>query len=125
MQSKVTTVDEYIAEALPERQEALRKLRALCLEHLVGFDEAMAYGMPAYSRAGDEVGGAAFASQKNYISLYITREGAAAVGKPQLESRRGVSFAKGCFRFSKPEHIDYDVVEEMLKATVTMDGPGC
>lgn len=124
MQSQATTVDAYIAEAPPERIAALNRLRAMCLEHLVGYREMMEYGMPAYGRPG-EGDGVAFASQKQYISLYITKQDAAAVGKPLLEGKRGISFGKGCFRFSKPEHIDYNVVEAMLKATVASDGPGC
>jgi len=124
MQSQAANVDEYIAEAPPERIAALNKLREMCLEHLVGFDEMMEYGMPAYGRPGDP-DGVAFASQKQYISLYITKQDAAAVGKPLLEGKRGVSFGKGCFRFSRPEHIDYNVVEAMLKATVVSTGPGC
>jgi uncharacterized protein YdhG (YjbR/CyaY superfamily) len=123
MQSKAETVDEYLAEVPPERRAALEHIRALCLKHLVGYTEAMGYGMPGYDRDGQgEVG---FASQKNYISLYITKEEAAAVGKAKIEGRRGVSYGKGCFRFTKPEHIDFDVVEEMLKATVVSDDVPC
>lgn len=124
MQSDVTTVDAYIAEAPPDRVDALNRLRAMCREILVGYDEMMEYGMPAYGRPG-EPDGVAFASQKHYISLYITKQDAAAVGKPLLEGKRGISFGKGCFRYSKPEHIDYDVVEAMLKATLESDSKGC
>lgn len=124
MQSKATTVDEYIAEAPPERQDALRKLRALCLDLLTGYREEMAYGMPAYAR-GEGEGGVAFASQKQYISLYITKVDAAAIGKPLLEGKRGVSFGKGCFRYTKPENIDFSVVEAMLKATAASTTSSC
>jgi len=116
MQSKATTVDEYMNEVPPERKAALERLRELCLATLTGYTEAMGYGMPGYIRDGQgEVG---FASQKNYISLYITKLEAAKVGKTKIEGRRGVSYGKGCFRFTKPEHIDFAVVEEMLQATV-------
>jgi hypothetical protein len=50
MQSKATTVDQYIAEAPQERQEALQKLRSTILTHLPkGFEEAMGYGMAGYA----------------------------------------------------------------------------
>lgn len=123
MQSKATTVDEYMAEVPAERRDALERLRALCVTTLAGYTEAMGYGMPGYIRDGQgEVG---FASQKNYISLYITKLEAAEVGKAKIEGRKGVSYGKGCFRFTKPEHIDFDIVEEMLKATVASADSPC
>jgi len=118
MQSTTTSVDAYMAELPPERSAAIHKLRELCQKYLVNHEEGMAYGMPTYWRNGaSEV---AFASQKNYISLYITREEAQAVGKPQLEGKKGINCGKGCFRYTKPENIDYSVVEEMLKTTAAL-----
>ncbi len=72
MQSEAKSVDAYLEEVPAERKEALTQLRDLCRSALTGFDESMAYGMPSYSRNGEvEVG---FASQKNYISLYILKQ---------------------------------------------------
>jgi len=90
-------------------------LRALCRAELTGFKESMVYGMPSYSRNKEvEV---AFASQKNFIALYILRTDV-------MRSHRymfnipGVTLGKGCIRYSKPEKIDFNVVEKMLRATV-------
>jgi len=122
MQSEAKTVDAYLQEIPAERVEALTKLRDLCRTALKGFDESMEYGMPSYSRNGEvEV---AFASQKNYISLYILKQDALEAHKEQVAGK-GISFGKGCIRYSKPERIDFKVVEAMLVATKETDAPIC
>ena len=47
MQSMAKNVDEYLGEVPPERLDALKKLRALCLETLSGYQEGMAYNRPS------------------------------------------------------------------------------
>lgn len=122
MQSNAKNVKTYIEEAPAERQEALLKLRALCRKHLKGFTENMAYGGPSYSRKGEvEVG---FASQKHFIGLYILRTDVMAAHRDQLEGK-GVSVGKGAIRYSRPERIDYAVVERMLHATRESTGKVC
>ena len=122
MQSQAKTVNAYLDGVPAERKEALAKLRDLCRATLKGFDESMEYGMPSYSRNGEvEV---AFASQKNYISLYILKQGVMEAHKEQLAGK-GISFGKGCIRYSKPERIDFMLVEQMLVATEKSDAPIC
>jgi uncharacterized protein YdhG (YjbR/CyaY superfamily) len=82
----------------------------------------MVYGGPGYSRNGVvEVG---FASQKNINGLYILRTDVMNTHKDLLKGK-GVSLGKGCIRYSKPERIDFGVVESMLRATEKSDGPIC
>ncbi len=50
MQSKATTVDEYLSEVPIERLQALTKLRELCRKELKGYDERIAYGGPCYAK---------------------------------------------------------------------------
>ena len=38
---------------------------------------------------------------------------------------KGISHGKGCIRYSKPERIDFGVVESMLRATQESMGPVC
>ena len=77
------TVDEYIAAAPEERQEALRRIRALLSEHLPqGFEERLGYGMPAFVVPHDlypegyhcdpslPLPFVSFANQKNFVALY-------------------------------------------------------
>ena len=122
MQSSAKNVVAYIRESPAPRQEALTRLRNLCRSVLSGFKESMVYGMPGYSRDGVvEVG---FASQKNFISLYILRTDVMRSHR-YLLNVPGVTFGKGCIRYSKPERIDFDVVEKMLRATSESLGPVC
>lgn len=71
MQSTAQNVTIYLDEVPADRKAALAKLRDLCCTSLTGFEESMRYGGPCYSRNGEvEVG---FASQQNFIALYILR----------------------------------------------------
>lgn len=122
MQSKAPTVDEYLLEAPEERKAVLTKLRDLCRKYLEGFEESMEYGMPNYKRNGiAEVG---FASQKHFIALYILRTDVMKSHADQLKGT-GISHGKGCIRYSKPERVDFKVVESLLKATVRSRGQVC
>jgi len=122
MQSNAKDVTTYIQEAPAERQEALLKLRSLFRAELTDFEETMEYGGPSYSRGGEvEVG---FASQKHFIGLYILRTDVMKTHKDQLKGK-GVSIGKGAIRYSKPERIDFNVVESMLRATQASMGPVC
>jgi uncharacterized protein YdhG (YjbR/CyaY superfamily) len=122
MQSDAKTVTEYLLDVPQERLAVLKKLRALCRKHLKGFKETMEYGMPSYWRDGvAEVG---FASQKNFVALYILRTDVMNAHTDQLQGT-GISHGKGCIRYSKPERVDFAVVESMLKATARSKGQVC
>jgi uncharacterized protein YdhG (YjbR/CyaY superfamily) len=122
MQSTAKDVTAYIQEAPAEWQEALIHLRELCRATLTGFEESMDYGGPCYKRSGEvEVG---FASQKHFIGLYILRTDVMNAHKHLLKGK-GISFGKGAIRYSKPERIDFAVVESMLHATVESTGSIC
>ena len=122
MQSTAKNVTVYLDEVPAERKAALAKLRDLCCTSLKGFEESMMYGGPCYSRNGEvEVG---FASQKHFIGLYILRLDVMNAHRDLLKVK-GVSLGKGCIRYSKPEKIDFKVVEMMLKATQESTGVIC
>ena len=62
MQSKAKNVAAYLKELPEERRRPLTRMRQLCRQVLVGYEECMEYGMPVYKRNGVvEIG---FASQK-------------------------------------------------------------
>ncbi|WP_327358283.1 iron chaperone [Streptomyces sp. NBC_01304] len=117
VQSEAKSVDDYLAEVPEARRDALTRLRKLCRAELKGFDEVMAYGMPAYERAG--VAEIAFAGQKQYISFYLMRSD---VREAFTEELAGQDMGKGCLRFRKPESIDFDLLRDLLRAVVA--GPG-
>ena len=70
LRSDAKTVDEYIESLTGERREAIVKLHEVLLSVVPNLEESMRYGMSTYSH-GEE--SHAFASQKNYVSLYIHR----------------------------------------------------
>jgi uncharacterized protein YdhG (YjbR/CyaY superfamily) len=112
MRSAAGTVARYVDEQPEEWQPALRKLRAACRRSLVGYTEAMAYGMPSYSRDGEaEV---AFAKQARYLSLYIMKQPVLDVHRARLS---GLNVGKGCIRYRRPDQIDWAVVESLLSET--------
>jgi uncharacterized protein YdhG (YjbR/CyaY superfamily) len=110
VQSSASTVDAWLAEVPPERLDAISRLRALCNETLAGWEERMQWGMPGYGPPGED-SRVSFNSQKNYISVYP--------GRDALDAHRGAlkgaSCGAGCVRFTKPEKIDFSVVEAMLR----------
>jgi uncharacterized protein YdhG (YjbR/CyaY superfamily) len=122
MQSTAKDVTTYIQEAPAERQEALTHLRDRCRATLTGFEESMDYSGTSYKRNGEvEVG---FASQKHFIGLYLLRTDVMNAHRDLLKGK-GISLGKGAIRYSKPERIDFGVVESMLRGTVESTGPVC
>lgn len=112
VKSKAKDVDGYLDEVPVERKQALTRLRELCRQELQGFTEVMAYGMPSYERDGTvEV---AFASQKQYISFYLLRADVRAAFAERLADQ---DMGKGCLRFRRPEHVDFDLARDLLRAT--------
>ena len=120
MQSDAQNVDLYLRDVPPARLAALQRLRAPCLASLDGYEESMVYGMPSYARDGTvEV---AFASQKNTISLYVLKQDVFDRHRPALQ---GLNLGKGCIRYTKPEKIDFAVVEKLLADTAVSDAEIC
>jgi uncharacterized protein YdhG (YjbR/CyaY superfamily) len=132
MQSKATTVGDYIKELPKERQEAMTKLRKEIKKNLPkGFKEGMGYGMMGYSVPHSLYPGGyhcdpklplpfmGLASQKHFIAVYhmgvyadpkllkwFTDEYArAVVGK--------LDMGKSCIRFKKLENIPYKLIGEL------------
>ena len=122
MQSIAPDVTAYLEEVPEERRAALTRLRQLCLETLEGYDEGMAYGMPSYAKDG--IGEVAFASQRNYISLYILKKEAVDEQRAALAAAK-IKVGKGCINFTKPERIPFDIVQALLVATVNSSDEPC
>jgi uncharacterized protein YdhG (YjbR/CyaY superfamily) len=112
MTSKATSVKSYIKEVPADRRAAIEKLWDLCRQSLTGYEESMAYGMPTYKRNG--VPEVAFASQKQYIALYVMKADVVNEFRPALAA---ASIGKGCIRFSKPAQMDFAVIERLLRRT--------
>lgn len=117
MQSRATTVTEYMREVPPERMDALTELREVCLQTLQGYKEGMEYGMPYYTREGYRH--IAWNSQKGYISLYLPSE-ILKKYKPQLKH---LDLGGGCIRFKKPEQLNFTLIKKMLEDAALVHFP--
>ena len=110
VQSKAATVDAYMQTVEPDRLVAFQRLRDLCRDVLDGYEEKMAWGMPGYARPGADPS-VAFNSQKRHIAFY-----AGSVAVERFADRLiGIDCGKGCVRYSRPEKIDFQVVEDILR----------
>ncbi len=116
MQSEAKDVDTYLKEVPEDRRQALTKIRELCLKELKGYNEAMMYGGPCYEK--NKIPEAGFASQKNFIGLYILKQDVMEKNKDLLKGK-GISIGKGCIRYSKPDKINFEVVAKLLRDTFT------
>ena len=110
MISKAVDVDTYMAGVPGDRKGALETLRALCRKTHPRHDEVIEYGMPSYRRGGKVE--LAFASQKQYIALYVMHPGLVDRYREQFPKAK---IGKGCIRFTKPEHIDFQLIGQLLK----------
>jgi uncharacterized protein YdhG (YjbR/CyaY superfamily) len=122
MQSSAKDVPSYLQEVPKERHETLEKLRRLCLETLESYQESMDYGMPCYKK--NDTVEVAFASQKNFIALYILKKDVLDTHRDLLNVK-GVSLGKGCIRYSKPDKVNFSVVQKLLEGTVASSSEIC
>jgi hypothetical protein len=120
VQSRAATVDDWFEGVDPARAPVLRAIRVVALRHFGAEAEAMRYGMPAY---GDDPKGPAFAfnSQRQYISLYVSPN----VNALHAAALAGVDVGKSCIRFRKPEAVDLDLLDLLLRDTVRLKQLSC
>ncbi|MBM3788507.1 MAG: DUF1801 domain-containing protein [Acidobacteria bacterium] len=128
MQSKATSVADYVAGLPEDRREAIERIRAVIRKKLPkGYEEGMQYGMIGYyvphklypagyhCDAKQPLPFAAVASQKNYISVYLMAayaDGAVEryIKSAFAESGRKLDMGKCCLRFKKPGDIPLDII---------------
>ncbi len=133
MQSKATTVDEYMEQLPEERKAAMKKLRAVIKKNLPkGFQECMGYGMMGYvvphskypvgyhCNPKDPLPFLALASQKNFIAIYHM----GIYSDPKLlkwfqeahakASSKKLDMGKSCMRYKKPEDIPFELIGELV-----------
>lgn len=139
MQSNAQTVEEYLVELPTDRQEVVRAVRQVVLDHLpAGYEEIMQYGMIGYvvpltlypqgylSNPATPVPYAGLASQKNYVSLYLM----SIYGDPDAEtwfrevyqaSGKKLSMGKSCVRFKRVEDVPLDVIGQAIARVPVAD----
>ncbi len=97
METRITTIDEYITGFPPEVQEHLHQIRETIKNAAPQAKENISYGMPTFYLNGNLIH---FAGYKNHIGLYPAPQGIEAF-KDELSIYKG---AKGSVQFplSKP-----------------------
>ena len=133
MQSKASTVDEYLAELPEDRRQIMTQLRKLIKQHLPkGFKEEMNYGMIGYvvphskypagyhCNPKDPLPFLNIASQKNHIAVYHM----GVYSKPDLlnwftathakASPKKLDMGKSCLRYKKGEDIPLALIGELV-----------
>ena len=105
------TVDEYIAAADPDRREALHALRDVVRAAAPQAREEIRHKMPYYVYHGDVV---AFASHKNYLSLYVMRDQRLTDYRHALGK---LNCGKSCIRFKRLDELPLDVIREIVRDT--------
>lgn len=139
MQSKASTVEEYISELPDERKKAISDLRKVIKKNLPkGFKEEMSYGMIGYVVPHSKYPAGYhcnpqlplpflnIASQKNFIAVYHM----GLYANPTLykwfteahakASTKKLDIGKSCMRYKKPEDIPFELLGE-LASKITPD----
>ena len=132
MQSKATTVKEYLDELPEDRRKALKQVRAMIRKHLgKGFKEGMQYGMIGYFvphsiyPAGyhcdpkQPVPFVSLASQKNHMAVYLTciygdKKLRQWFEKEWKKTGLKLDMGKSCIRFKRMEEISLDLIGEAV-----------
>lgn len=132
MQSKATTVAKYLAELPVDRRAAIESVRDVVSANLPeGFAEGMQYGMICWSvphsiyPAGyhcdpkQALPYAALASQKQYMSLYLTCLYSGPKDDAWFQAKwaktgKKLDMGKSCIRFKKVDELALEVIAEAI-----------
>ena len=132
MQSKATTVDQYLAELPEDRKASMTELRKVISKNLPkGFSEGMSYGNMGWSVPHSfyppgyhcdpkvPLPFLGIASQKNFIAVYHM----GIYANPTLlkwfvdefpkHSKTKLDMGKSCIRFKKPDQIPFKLIGEL------------
>ena len=132
VQSKASSVEDYLAELDDDRRAIISKVRSIVLERLPhGYVESMNWGMIAYevplSVCPDTYNGkpllyCALAAQKRHnaiylMNIYADEELERALVSRYQQSGRKLDMGKCCVRFRKLSDLDLDVIGDIVAAT--------
>lgn len=143
MQSKATTVSDYLNNISEDKAESFKKLRDIINKNIPkGFSEEINYGMIGYvvphSLYPDgyhcdpklPLPFVAIAAQKNFIALYHM----GIYASPELldwftseypkHCKSKLDMGKSCIRFKKPDEIPFKLIGELMKKMSVKDWIG-
>jgi len=131
VRSEAATVKQYLAELPEERRKAVEAVRQVILDNLpAGYEEVMNWGMITYqvpfdtypdTYNGKPLMYAALASQKNYMSLYLTGTYLDEPARKNFVEQYGstgkkLDMAKSCVRFKKLEDLPLPLIGKAIAA---------
>jgi uncharacterized protein YdhG (YjbR/CyaY superfamily) len=132
VQSKATTVEQYLKELPPERREVVAAVRRMVKKHLPkGYVEAMAFGMIGYgvplarypdTYNGQPLGYVAIAAQKNHYALYLMSVYADSAAERALRrafagAGKKLDMGKSCIRFKKLADLEMAALGRAIAST--------
>lgn len=125
MQSKASTVEEYLASLPEDRRGIVQAVREIILENLdEDYEEGMQYGMIGYyvplarypdTYNGQPLGYLALANQKRYMSLYLMGvygDAASDFRERYTATGQRLDMGKSCVRFRKLDQLPLDVIAD-------------
>jgi uncharacterized protein YdhG (YjbR/CyaY superfamily) len=130
VQSKATTVDDYLDELPEERRAVIAKVRDVIRKNLPkGYEERVDYGMISYdiplSRYPDTynkkpLSYVGLAAQKNHYAVYLlgtygSKEEEAQLRQAFEKIGKKPDIGKSCVRFKKLEDIPLDEIGKLIK----------
>ena len=129
MRSSASTVDQYLSELPEDRRQAVEAVRRTILEDLPdGYEEVMNWGMITYqvpletypdTYNGKPLMYAALASQKNYVSIYLTGIYMDDDARQEFEAAykatgKRYDVGKSCVRFRKLDDLPLPLIGESI-----------
>lgn len=140
MQSKASTVEEYLSQVSEDKAAAIKKLHATIKKNLPkGFTDCISYGMIGYVVPHSiypkgyhcdpklPLQFAGLAAQKNFIAFYHM----GMYANPKLfqwfvdeypkHSKAKLDMGKSCVRFKKMDDIPYALIGELVSKTSVTD----
>jgi hypothetical protein len=133
MQSKATTVRQYLSELPADRRAAISAVREVILKNLdKGYEEGMQYGMIGYyvphrlyppgyhCDPHQPLPFAGLASQKNHMALYLMSVYGEASEENWLRDQfaragKKLDMGKCCVRFKKLDDLPLNVIGEAIR----------
>lgn len=132
VQSKATTVKQYLDELPPERRREIAKVRSVVRKNLPkGYRETMNGGMISYGLSLERYPDtynkqplcyAALAAQKNFNTLYLM----GAYGDPKQRKRledafrksgKKMDMGKSCLHFRTADNLPLEAIGEIIAST--------
>jgi uncharacterized protein YdhG (YjbR/CyaY superfamily) len=131
--SDAATHDEYIERLAEPRRSEVRALHELIRRSVPQLEPTMEFGMLGYGkfhykypsgREGEWML-VAVASNKNYISLYVTPAApdGGYLAERYKEQLPKASIGKSCIRFKRLGDVDQDVLERLLRRVAELGVP--